>query len=433
MKQQYLATLKFSIPIIFSRTGAQILTILNVAMVGQYGADELAIFGLTSSPYFTFILIALCFTTGLPIAFAKNKQSPKANVSKMIVSAIHWILLSLSFLFICYGLAKYFNTEESTKIFFVLLLAAPGFIGVFILSNIIDALGKPGVSAKVTLLAIPINFIINIILLKLYLPAYGAAILCMVGMALTRWIMFLMLSQKLFLFYKPLLSFKDLKQIDILSLFRDFKDDIVFGGPIAVAYGLGSAGTTAMLIYMAGTSNLDVAAFSISTQLLMLGTLVSRGVSSTTIIKVSELLGKNEFKHIHSVVVSALAVAISIIGVSSLVFIIASDVILRSLTSDLNIINTVKESIGILVLMLIIDGVANVLIGALRPLGDRWLPQAILGLSVCAAPIVLSSIANVNFNTVLQFLLAAQFIALLIISLRWQFRNAEHSAKLELT
>ena len=73
MKKYFLSTLQFSIPIILSKTGAQILTMLNVAMIGQYGAKELALFGLTSSPYFTFVLIALCLTSGIPIVLGLHQ------------------------------------------------------------------------------------------------------------------------------------------------------------------------------------------------------------------------------------------------------------------------------------------------------------------------------------------------------------------------
>ncbi|MES2801880.1 MAG: MATE family efflux transporter [Bdellovibrionota bacterium] len=413
MKKYFLSTLCFSIPIIFSRAGSQILTMLNIAIIGQYGAKNLSTFSLTSSPYFTFVLIALCLTSGLPISFAKNKNNNDLLSHKLFISSLHWIVLSFSAAVACVFLSMTVKNPEVQRVFILLALSAPGFIGTFVFGSSLEALGKAKINALTTFTAIPLNAGLNLLLIKL-LPTVGVVEACVIGMGLTRIIMTAFLIQQVLKIIPLKFAANFLSKEYQTTIWQEFWEDIKFGAPIAFTYGLRSSGTTALTLFIAKFGNQSVASFSIVAQLMLLSTLISRGVSSASIIKVSELIGKRQGQEINSLVFSSVAVTAFLIGILSAILGVAPDYVFRLFTNDSMILTSLTSVVIPLFFVFITDAIAGVLIGALRALGDRWIPQLAFGLSIVVVPFILQVSTLGNFPSILPNILATLFVTQLI-------------------
>ena len=127
-------------------------------------------------------------------------------------------------------------------------------------------------------MGIPLNFILNLAAISWLTSFYGITAACVIGMDVTRWLMLMLLIDRLHKIYLPQWDSQHFKSLNYSILISDFKNDLAFGFPISLAYGLRSAGTTILIIFIARYGTADVAAFSIVTQILMLGTLISRGI-----------------------------------------------------------------------------------------------------------------------------------------------------------
>ncbi len=428
MKKYFWSTLKFSLPIIFSRSGAQLLTMLNVALIGHYGAKELAHFSIASSPYFTFLLVVLCLTSALPIAVAKNKASLIDLQKTFLTSFLHWLFLSISFIALCAALAFYFknytNNIELDLIFLILAVSAPWFVGSFILGSILEALGKAKIHALVTFMALPVNFAFSWLAMRYLGSALGTVESGILGMGATRFVMslFLLFSlqrQKVFS-----LNWRDLNASSLTSSLRAFKKDVVFGSPIAFAYGLRSLGTTMLLLSLSKLGHQDVGSFSIATQILMLSTLISRGVASTSIIKVSEFLQKKLFSEIKNLILSSVTVGIFLVGLLSLILFSFSQTILGAFTNNSEIIYSLQLSLGLLTVLAVTDCASGVLTGALRPLGDTWIPQSVFGVSIILVAILVQWSPAMNLRDVFLYLVFTQTMALAVIVWRWRNQSS---------
>jgi Na+-driven multidrug efflux pump len=418
----FVSTLKFSIPIIFSRAGSQILTLLNLAMIGQYGSQELSVFGLTSSPYFTLILIALCLTSGLPIAIARSRENPEILIQQLKISFWYWMFLMtiVVLLWLMFGL--FFSDHETSKILFILAFAVPAFIGVFLLSVIVESLGMPQVAAIVTVIAIPLNYILNKIFISIFEANYGAAFACTLGMTVTRWAMSILICGYLIKSMKSKNRGLDIFNIKLSHTIKGIYDQLTFGAPIALSYGLRSSLMTVLTVSVVKFGRLEVAAFTIMSQMLLLGTLISRGVSSATIIKVSSVFEKNNTSEIRTIVTSSIAVVFVLLSVLTLPILLMPILSLKIFTNDMLLINNLRSFGALIVLLFLIDGIANILIGVLRPIGDRWLPQAIFGLSIGMVLVYMSVVPTADFADVIQALLISQAGALIMVLSRVYYR-----------
>lgn len=424
MKKYFWPTLKFSLPIIFSRSGAQLLTMLNVGLIGHFGAKELAQFSVASSPYFTYLLIVLCLTSALPISVAKNKKSQNGLQNTLVTSLLHWIFLSASFVLICVVFAFYFNrftiNSELNLIFLILAGSAPWFVGSFILGSILEALGRAKTHALVTFMALPINFGLSWLAIYFLSAKMGNVEACILGMGATRFLMVLGLFLSLKKQKEISINIEVLNRLNLQISFGQLKSDLLFGAPIAFAYGLRSVGTTLLILSLSHLGVEDIASFSIAMQILMLSTLISRGVASTSIIKVSEFIQKKLFSEIHNLVFSSLSVGLVLVGGLSLGFYLFSHPLFGLFTKNSEIISTLQMSFGIITIIGITDCASGIISGALRPLGDTWIPQVAFGISIIAVAMIVLFNSTLNLRDIFISLALTQSIALAIILFRWR-------------
>ncbi|MFS0656190.1 MATE family efflux transporter [Bacillus sp. 179-C3.3 HS] len=191
------------IPILITQAGLSLITFLDTVMSGKVSAEDLAGVAIGSSlwtPVYTGLAGILMAVT--PIVAQLMGANQKEDVPRAVLQALYLSLL-LSVVVILIGMTAVphilggLGLEQSVIVIsegFLRFLAI-GIIPLFgysVMRSFIDALGKTRVTMVITLSALPINFVLNYLLIfgKFGFPALGGAGAGLAS-ALTYWAIFL--------------------------------------------------------------------------------------------------------------------------------------------------------------------------------------------------------------------------------------------------
>ena len=422
-KRHLKETLALAGPITASKAGAQVITILNFSMVGRIGTSALSHFGLATTPFFTLNLVGLCLLSGLSFATARARAAGDfEEVARQGRSAAWlWIVVSTALIastLLYWALPVSQNLgSETREVLLVLVLGAPAFIGYFCVSNFLEGMEQPRASAWVTIAGAAANFSLNIWGLNQFSKLLSPEVIVALGMVATRWLMFLTLVAWSF---RKLLRVKS--RIQFWPGIRDLSGvpfHLKFGAPIAFAYGLRSGALSGLTIAASALGAPEVAAFSLAIQLMNLGNMIATSVSSATIVRISRFVGlKNRAEVRRSVQASLLIMALGLIVIASTLGAFAEK-ILPSLSKDPDVTAILSRSLGFVLAFFSVDCLCTVLMGSLRPLGDRWIPQAGFGAILFVVGVPLSwfsiryfafGIGSMFLSMILAYLLAGAFV-----------------------
>jgi MATE family multidrug resistance protein len=390
-------TVFLSLPIIASRAGAQLLSMLNLAMVGRAGTDQLSCFALATAPYFTVNLMAIMLFAGYPIEVARARaaQAREKIQEQWQAGVWSWIALSTLTLAGCLlvsGLRATGKTElETHRVLFVLGLGSPAFIGYFFVSGFLEAFGKPRPAALATAAGFAVNFVLNLVLLSRFPSGPGAAVVVAAGMTAVRWAMFLSIAASLL---------GELRRAGVprrvappARSLRAILEQLRFGSPVALSASLRSAAFSVLTIVAAALGGSGVAAFSVASQLIGLSNMIANGIANATVVRVSRYSRLGRHRAVRASVAASLSLSLLFFAAISLFMVGCRETAFGTFTSDPAVLGLLLRSLGAILAAFAMDAVCTVLIGGLRPLGDRWIPQAGYGLILLALGVPLGYLA----------------------------------------
>jgi MATE family multidrug resistance protein len=418
-------TLALSIPIIASRAGAQVLTLLNLSMVGKFGASQLSYFALATAPYFTLNLVGISLLSGVSVEVAKARAVNDFQGIKtcwragICIWALFSALVTLTWVAISHVSSDSSLTIESHRVLFLLGFGAPAFIGYFLVANLLEGLAVVRPAAVITGVALAVNLMLNTFFLSHLSNGKDAALWVTFGMIIVRWAMFLsLLFVAVLELRKPKYRVSSASKVSRLRL-SSVVHLIRFGGPVAFSFGIKSAAGSALTIAAAALGSKEVAVFAVATQLVNLSNMVANGISNAAIVRVSHFSGLKERNHIRQSVGAALTLASVFLTAVTFLILFFPTPILRFFTQDFDVSNRLNQSIEYLVVFFAVDCFCTVLMGSMRPLGDRWVPQTGFGviLFLVGFPLGYLSIHAMNWGIMgvfagmtFSYLCAAAFV-----------------------
>lgn len=219
------------IPILITQAGLSLITFLDTVMSGKVSAEDLAGVAIGSSlwtPVYTGLAGILMAVT--PIVAQLMGANRKQDVPQAVFQAIYlsfFLSLAVTVIgmavvpFILGGLGLDQSVEDIARHFLSFL--AIGIIPLFgysVMRSFIDALGKTRVTMVITLSALPINFVLNYLLIfgKFGFPTLGGAGAGLAS-ALTYWAIFIM-SICLVIKIEPFSSFRLFQKLPRFNISR---------------------------------------------------------------------------------------------------------------------------------------------------------------------------------------------------------------------
>jgi len=384
--KEYKKTLALSLPVIVAQAGQIMVGIVDNIMIGHLGCTELA------AASFTNTLITLVVIFGMGFSFALTPvvgQRMASRDYKFIGMALKNGLLSnlimgvllvavLGLLSIC---IPYMNQPESIigtsrKFMYLLMLSVIPMQLFYAYKQFFEGVGNTRLSMIIMLVANIINTIGNYLFMygKFGCPEmglYGAA----VGTIISRVFMVVVAAicfYRMKSFRRYLIGFNK-AVCNIFGVKRLYKLGVPLGGQLvmeASAFGL-------CTIMIGWINEVSLAAHQIVLSLSTIGFMVYQGIGSATTIRVSHLIGENNYEKIKTIKTVSIQIMFIYCLLIIFLFVGGRNILPLLFSSDKEVLLLASSMLVMCGVFQISDGAQIIIAGVLRGFADAKIPAVI--------------------------------------------------------
>lgn len=293
------------VPVLITQVAMFSMTFFDIMMTGNFSPSHLAGVAIGSSLWFPVltglsgILLSVTPIVAQLVGAKKHKDVPAAVIQGIYASFILAAAILLAGLFILEPLLNRMNLEEEVRHvakYYIVSLAF-GIIPVFaynVLRSFIDALGKTRVTMFITLASLPINIILNYLLIfgKLGLPKLGG-VGAGIASTLTYWVItavaaWIIHTKKPFVDYGIFLSVQK-------ASIQKLKEIFTLGIPIGLSIFLETSIFAAVTLFMSEFGTAVIAAHQAALNFSSLLYMVPMSISMALTILVGFEYGAKRF------------------------------------------------------------------------------------------------------------------------------------------
>jgi len=404
----------------------QVMTLMNVAMVGRSSTESLAAFSVALAPYFTVILISLCLVSGIQPSIARASGARDQGRSVNTVRSARMLSFFIAVLasVVCLIAADSFEytsidanlAARSEAVMVVLSLGMPAIVLHFGLSSVFEGLLRPRMTAACMIFGLATNFLLNLLFIDGHIGPDSAANSAALSMTITRWLMLAFLSLAAYhdkVFPRGSGSVSTDQSIT--------KDLLKFGAPLAGAYGARSAALSAIVLLVARAGELQVSALQLILSINLLITMLANGLSTVATIRVANFSGAKRFADMQMAVITVTICFCLLVAAPLAILLLFPQHVFGILADSNSLIETVSFAAPVAAFLCFCDGLATVAIGILRGFKDGWFAPITIAAAFCL--IALPSAYFIaeghgDFRLSIWSLVASFALALPIIALR---------------
>jgi MATE family multidrug resistance protein len=386
IKEHLSKTIVLAYPVVIGQAGHMMTHIADSMMVGRTGSTPLAAASLAGGAFTITFVMAIGISMGVtPLVGKANGEGNQSKVSSylknsLIVNFLFGIVLSLIPLltiFIFHRLGQSPQVVELTIPYFkILLLGLVPYMVFMTLKQFLDGLEatKPGM-----VISIVFN-VLNIILCYIFI--YGKCGIPAMGLNGAGWATFIARSgMSLSLFLYVLMNPKYSGYIkgwsgDVLSIKRMW-ELVRIGFPVGIQFVLEVGAFTAGAVIIGWYGPIPLAAHNIALTSASLTYLMSSGISAAATIRISNFVGKRDFRSMKMSGYTAYLMVIIFMGICGLVFVILRNYIPTLFNYETEVVRTASVFLVIAGLFQLFDGIQVVSLGALRGMTDVKVPTII--------------------------------------------------------
>lgn len=373
-------TLQLALPVMLSRAGVLILTVVDTIMTGHAGADQLAYYAIASAPQLFVQLLGIGLLLGTVVLTAQADGAGRPAICGTIwrvalLQAIGYGLIQLGLL---YGGGWFLRAtgqspmlaDAGGRVMIILGWSSPAMLLFIATTLFLEGVGRPTPSLMVMLLANLLNGLLNWLLIFGHggLPALGAAGAAL-ATTIARWFMFLALlgytlwrlDHRHYGLSGPLHDARRIGRI----LWR-------IGYPMALTQAMESGGFSTMTLFAGLLGPVQVAAFQIVMTLIALIFMCSQGFATAASIRVGNAIGRNDPAGIRVAGWTAAGLAVATLLVFATLLHRLPHSLVAIYTDDPQVSAAATAALGLAAFVLIPDGLQAVLNGALRGAADVW-------------------------------------------------------------
>lgn len=438
LKRHLSEVLRLSWPVIVARTGIMSMALVDTVMVGHFATSELAYLSIGLTPYTPVFLILLGLVMGTVVmtssAFgAENFKECGAVWRRSLPFAVG--LGIFGFTVSLFGeelLLAGGQTLEMSKngghIMFILGLGLPAYLVTITSSLFLEGIKRPKPAMLAMIVANIVNVFLNWILVYGHfgLPALGAE-----GSAMTttvvRWLLMCFVVG-----YIWFMADQETFAIRIAPEggWRAWAKQRHVGYSSAFSIGGESLAFAAMGLFAGWLGQTPLAAYSIAHNLIAMAFMISLGVGSATVVRVSNARGRKDWADLHLAGWTGLAVNTVFMGAVSLLYWFGAELLAHVYSNDSAVIAQAVPLIAFCGIVVLGDGGQSVMVNALRGAGGIWSPALIQNVSFIAFMLPLGwwlAIHNgVGAIGLYQAILAATLLSLLMLSIRFKWISKKH-------
>lgn len=431
LKKEALATLKLSWPIILGELTQMSLGLINTAMVGHISYKQLAAAALVNSivnmPYIFGIGLTMSISQTVATSQGANDKAKASHYffNGFILSAIVSILIAL---FLHFATPVVFHLKQAPEVaaFAAPYLEVMGWSVIpmllyFAIKQFTDGLEKTRVSMLLAILALPLNVLLNWILIygnlgsKKY-ELIGAAY----GTLITRTIILILMIIVLFVnphFKKYVQVRKSQWKIDWKTMASLLKIGIPTG--LQALLEVGAFAVSGILAGMLGA--VDEAAHNIALQSAAFTYMVSMGLAQGASIRIGNASGRNDIAAIQRIGKSTLYAGLCY-GIScAILFILFRNNIPNLFTQNTSVASVSAFLLLFAAIFQISDATQAIAVGSLRGIRDVKVPTYLMIISYWLLGLPIGILTTFYFHMGIQGIWIGFIIGLTFTSI---FLNA---------
>ncbi len=411
-------TIQLAAPISIARAAILIMYVVDTVMTGWAGPEQLGALGLGVAPQLTLMLISIGILQSTAVMTAQTIGAGRPRRTGLILRSglFHAAGLGLIAFLLSFAAAWFFRItgqpadviDDAAAVSLAFAAGAPGML-LFVSTNLtLEATHRPKVGMTVMLLANLINIPLNGILVLGWgsLVEPMGAVGAVAGSSVLRWLVFLTTLAVLLVWDGRLgdphgvieaLSGKARKTADLAD--RTIGKAIRrIGLPIGIAQGVESAAFSSMIFIAGRIGKEAIAAHQATIAVVSFVYMIAIGVSAATAIRVGNAVGRNLPGDIRQAGWSGIILAGILASPFCLLFLLNPELVARMYGLEGSALSLTAATISAGGLILIFDGMMGASLGALRGVGDVWVP---LGLQIVAfwiAAVPLSALFSIHYG-----------------------------------
>jgi multidrug resistance protein, MATE family len=404
-RPEYIQLMKLAMPLVLTQAGQMTVQLIDNAMVGHFGTNELAAASFTNNIYIVVMLFGLGISMGITplVSHARGAQDERQAAATMKSGFALYILLipgiTLSSWAMSWIMPYLGQTDEVVRLavpyYRTLVIATIPFLLFALLKQIGEGLGNTFAAMAATILSNLLKAALNYVLIfgNLGFPKLGligagyATIISRIAMPL-----FLYAG---FMYLKPIRRYFDLMRTVKVAT-REIVQILRIGLPISCQLVLEVSSFAVSAVMMGWMGNVPLASHEIALGLASFTFMIANGVAMATTIRVSYQLGTRDLESMERVAYSAVHVVLAYMGLCGLGFLLFRYRLPFIFTGDSHVLAQAASLLSIAALFQLFDGLQIVCLGILRGFADVKAPMFIsvfsyivVGLSVsyfCAFP-----------------------------------------------
>ena len=428
--------IRLAAPVIVTRAGLLVMSVVDAAMLGRASAEELAYHGLGVAPFITFIVtcIGLLFGTLVMTSHAAGREQYVECGAIWRRSLPYAMLLGVFILTLCLFGEPFFRLTDQTpdiaegagSVILILGFGAPGSLLFFTTAFFLEGLRRPAPATIVMVAANVLNAGLNWVLIfgNAGAPAMGAD-----GAALSTTIGRTLMAVALIAYVWWGLA---RKSGDIHDGVRNRAPDGWLRGGRAhrrigyaagAAYSIEASAFSAITFFAGYLGAVALAAYTIQHIMFALVFMLALGLASATSVRVGNAHGRLDWEDRALAGWTGLGlvcIAMAAIGAVLLVF---PALIAAFYTDDGALILATAPLIALSAYALVADGGQVVMANALRGAGETWVPTAMHAFSYLCVMTpgcwYLAFTLNRGVGGLIEGIIIASLVSVILLSARF--------------
>lgn len=373
-------TLRLALPVMLSRAGVLLLAVVDTAMTGRAGADQLAYYGIAMAPQIFVLLIGIGLLLGTVVLTAQAEGADRSEDCGSIwrVALIQAAIYGLIQMGLMYGGEAFLLAtgqavdlaEGGGRVMVMLGWSLPAMLLFLATTLFLEGIGRPHAGVVIMLLANLLNAFLNWLFIYGHwgFPAMGAEGAAL-ATSLVRWFMFFTILVYVLLRVDRVRYGLSGPLRDALRLSRILQR---IGYPMAITQGLESGAFSTMTLFAGLIGSVQVAAYQITMTMIALVFMCAQGFTTAASIRVGNAVGRGDQTGIRTAGWTAAGLMILVLSCFAVLFHSFPETIVAVYTNDPAVTEVAVAALLVTALVLIPDGLQAVLNGALRGAADVW-------------------------------------------------------------
>lgn len=388
-KQNFITTIRIALPLAVAAVATMGLEVVDTVMMGWLGREQLAGGAIVNAIYLFLAatMAGMMTSVGVSVANAigaEEKSRVKIIVDQGIIFVALMSIPIVTLLWFAADVARFFGQPESVLVHVqayarYFAFGMPSVLLFFVSRETLAGIARPRFIMIVSLLAIPLNFLGNYVLMygKFGLPEMGVA---GIGLStnLVGWLMFATLV--IVIKAQPKLKGTGVFSLAIRFKQQEFIRLLRLGGPASFSFGFESSLFSITALMMGAFGEIALASHQIAIMSASTVFMIPYGFSQATAVRVGQGFGANDLAEMHRATFAGMISGLVIATVSSILFWgfpgIFVDIFLDlNDTNNQQVYQLAVSYLAIAALFQLVDSVQVIFAGALRGMRDTFYPM----------------------------------------------------------